>query len=327
MDTDDFIRRLPKVELHLHLEGAVPWDLVRANVSDPLPETPTWARADHRFATFDEFSDAMRLLIRSSLRTVDDYQLVSRRIFDSLERQNVRYVEISFGPDIAVANDLSPADVAAAIKSVIPASMFVRVFCGLHRRMPPRSGDAMLDDMFSSPDIDGLDLHGDETSGGALPFVDIFQQARIDGLMTKAHCGEIVGPTSIHEAIDALHVRRIEHGITACRDEALMERIRAERITLDLCVSSNLKLGVVESVAQHPIREFYRRGIRATVSTDDPTVFGCTLTSELRLLVDKLDFSLADLAALQVNGFEVARLPDEHRAAIFAEIAALKASL
>ena len=326
-DTDIFIQRLPKAEVHLHLEGAIPWDLVRARASEPLPATPAWTHSDHRFANWAEFSEAIRLPLRTVLHAIEDYRQTAQRIFDSLQQQNVRYVEISFGPDIVVEKGLRPADVAAAIKSVAPASMSVCVFCGLHRRMPPGPGDAMVDDIFGCSDIDGLDLHGSETSGRALPFADIFQQARDRGLMTKAHCGETVGPASIRETIDALHVQRLQHGVTACRDEALMQRIQAERITLDVCPTSNLKLGVVADIARHPIRDFHERGIRVTVNTDDPTVFGCTLSSELRLLVDRLDFSLRDLAALQVNAFEAAKMPDDRRAAILAEISALTASL
>ena len=117
-----------------------------------------------------------------------------------------------------------------------------------------------------------------------------------------------------------MQVTRIEHGTTAIEDEALMAHLAKEEITLDMCPSSNVKLQVVHDIAAHPIHQFHRRGIRVTVNTDDPAVFGSSLTNELYLLIERFAFSPADLAQLQVNAFQVAKLSPSKRDEILAEI-------
>ncbi len=172
--------------------------------------------------------------------------------------------------------------------------------------------------------LDGLDLHGDENLRGPEAYAELYALARARGLATKAHAGELAGPRSIRAVLDALQVKRIEHGITAIQDEALLARLADEAITLDLCPTSNLKLGVVQSAAEHPIRRFFERGVRVTVSTDNPTILGCSLTSELKLLVEHLGFSLPDLIQLQRNAFSAANLSATQRAAIMDELEALR---
>jgi adenosine deaminase len=124
----------------------------------------------------------------------------------------------------------------------------------------------------------------------------------------------------MQEIIDTLRLTRIEHGVTAMADEGLMSRLVAEAITLDMCPTSNLKLRVVEDITAYPIRQFHQRGIRVTVSTDNPTILGCSLTSELHLLVERFGFSLYDLAQLQINAFQAALMPAAMRAEILAEL-------
>jgi adenosine deaminase len=181
--------------------------------------------------------------------------------------------------------------------------------------------------MFDTPGLDGIDLHGDERACGPAPFAPMYAHARQRGFAVKAHAGELAGPHAIIDTLDALGVRRIEHGTTAIHDEALMTRLASEGITLDMCPSSNAKLRVVDSVATHPIRELHKRGVPVTVNTDDPTVFGCSLTGELRLLAKHLDFSPHDLAQLQRNAFWAADMPIATRAAALAEIDALVAHI
>jgi adenosine deaminase len=174
--------------------------------------------------------------------------------------------------------------------------------------------------LLNLPHLDGLDLHGDERAQGPAPFAALFTQARQKGLATKAHAGELAGPESMQTIIDTLHLTRIEHGLTASEDEALMARLVAEGITLDLCPSSNLKLRVVENISAYPIRQLYEQGVRVTVNTDNPTILGVTLNSELQLLVDRFGFSPADLARLQINAFQAALISPPTREAILAEI-------
>lgn len=320
MNIQEFIQALPKAELHLHIEGSIPWELTRAHANGALPEIPEWALPDHRFDDFLDFEAALQPGVHGVLASEENYYRVAGIVFENLVRQNVRYVEISFGAGIPPKQGLRCADVVAAIKRAAPEGLTVRVYGGFHRRDLCTVDDDLVTELFDIPDLDGIDLHGDERARNAAPFAEIFAYARERGLRTRAHAGELLGPVSIIEALDVLQVERIEHGTTAMHDEALIARLAAERITLDLCPMSNVKLRVVDSLAMHPIRRFMQQGIPVTVSTDDPAVFGCTLTDELHLLVDHLDMTRRELAELQRNAFQVADMPAAQRESILAEI-------
>jgi adenosine deaminase len=120
--------------------------------------------------------------------------------------------------------------------------------------------------------------------------------------------------------METLQLTRIEHGVTAILDEGLMSRLVTDAVTLDMCPTSNLKLRVVEDRAAYPIRQFHEWGIRVTVSTDNPTVLGCTLSDELQLLSEHFGFSPSDLVQVQANAFQVALIPVATRAELLAEL-------
>ena len=320
MKAIDFIRALPKAELHLHLEGALPWAMVRAASPNHLPETPVWWANGFRFDDFTHFKKAIAICYRDILTSLENYHRAAQAVFQNLAAQNVRYVEISFSLEWAITQKLRLADVVASIKRAAPPGLSVSVIGGLSREEAHLLTDDVLEAVFRTPTLDGLDLHGDERVCGSAPFADIFRHARQSGLRTKAHAGELVGPHSIADTLDLLQVKRIEHGTTAIRDKALMARLAEERITLDMCPWSNVRLRVVEHITDHPIREFHRRGIPVTINTDDPTVFGYSLTDEMLSLVENLRFTLPELAALQINAFRVADIPPATRQTLQAEI-------
>jgi len=168
--------------------------------------------------------------------------------------------------------------------------------------------------------LDGLDVHGDERTGDLRKFSGIFQEARSNGKITKAHAGEFGGPVSIHKTLDILRVKRIQHGIRAVKDASLVSRLVDEGITLDLCPWSNVKLGAVESLAGHPLPEFHRSGIRVSVNTDDPTLFGRTLTDEYCWLGKEMGLSYREIGAIASNPFKNAAMHDYIRDACRKEI-------
>lgn len=316
----EFINALPKAELHLHFEGTVPWEMVRACSSGNLPETPPWWADDFRFDDFTHFAQTLGMCYRPVLTSLDRYYEVAHKAFAQLASQNVRYVETSFSAEHAASLGLALADIVAVIKRAAPPNMVVCVYCGLLRTILRTLEDPLVQAIFATPNLDGLDLHGDESLQEAAPFADIFIAAKKQGLGVKAHAGELVGPASIYQALDLLQVTRIEHGTTAKEDNGLLQRLAQERIILDMSPWSNVKLNVVEGITVHPITEFYKQGILVTINTDDPVLFGYTLTDELQSLVTNLKFSLPDLAQLQRNAFKVAKISATQRASILKEI-------
>ena len=221
--------------------------------------------------------------------------------------------------------NLHVADVVAAIKAAEPAGLITRVFAALSQHKVEQTPPKVIESVLTTPGLDGLSLHGDETAQRTEAFVDAFIEAQRRGLSTKAHAGELMGPASVSAALDRLRVTRIEHGVRAVEDDALVARLAAEAITLDVCPWSNVRLNVVESLAVHPISRLHQRGVRVTINTDDPTVFGRTLTEELTSLVDDLGFTPIDLARFQANAFAVAAMPDDARESVLDEIDELRA--
>jgi adenosine deaminase len=326
MLVDDFIRALPKAELHLHLEGAIPWEIVR-EFGPENPETPIWWAEDYRFDDCTHFGEMMRRCHRPTLTSLENYRRIATGIFESLHAQNTRYVELSFSPEIAMHAKIEINDVAHAIKESAPEGMSVCAYCGINRQHIYTPDDEMIQAIIHAPDVDGIDLHGDERYGNTQHYAVIFDYARDNGKLTRAHAGELLGAEAVRDTLDYLKVTHIEHGVGASGDEDLLERIADEGITLDVCVTSNVKLRVIESIEAHPIRKLVDHGILVTINTDDPTLFGGTLTDELHMLVEKLDFSLAEIAQLQKNAFMIANIDDDQRDAVVDEIDALLESI
>ena len=323
MNTREFVQALPKAEMHLHIEGAVPWPLIRVASPDPLPERPPWWADDFRFDDVTGFRGASQLAIRNCLASVEGYARSAAAIFAGLAAQNVRYVELSFDADLVMSRGMAIDAVAATIKQAALAGLTVRTRAAFSQHKVDRLSAALIDAVVNATALDGIDLHGDERMTTTDHFAEAFERARRRGLATRAHAGELRGAESIVTALDALRVTRIAHGVRAIEDDALVKRLVAEGITLDMCPWSNVRLRVVPDLAAHPIRALHRRGVRITVSTDDPTIFGRSLTDELSSLVDDLGFSLADIAQFETDAFEVALINETERAGVVAEIAQL----
>jgi adenosine deaminase len=319
MLTREFVRALPKAELHLHLEGAVPWAMVRAHGGAGVAARPPWWAHDFRFDDFTQFRGAVQTCM-ACLVDARAYGDVAAAIFADLAAQNVRYVEISF--DIARVLDkaVEVADVVAAVAAAVPRGLAARVFAAFSQHKPEWTPPAVVETVLAAPGLDGISLHGDETVQSTARFADAFAEARRRGLATKAHAGELMGPDSVVKVLDLLGVRRIEHGVRAIEDGALVDRLVAEAITLDVCPWSNVRLGVVRDPTAHPIRALYDRGVPLTVNTDDPTVFGRTLSEEIASLIDERGFAPAEVARLQASAFTVAAMPAAARAAVLGEI-------
>ncbi len=315
---ETFLRDLPKAELHLHLEGAVPWERLRTWSEAPLPAQPPWWDRDHRFASFGEFVTAMRGTWRGYLNSPERITETAQGAFASLVAQNVRYVEISFGLG---AYSFPVGEVVAAIKQGEPPGLNVRVFAGISR---DRDLDWMLGlarEAVEADGLDGIDLHGDERAGRLEDFTGIYEVARERGLVTKAHAGELGGARSVRETVEVLGVARIEHGFRAAENLGVVDFLRDRGVMLDLCPWSNVKLQVVSDLAGHPLRVLHGAGIRVTVNTDDPTVFGQSLTDELRWLVTEMGLRARDVAAIAGNGFRAALIPAAERERYLGEIA------
>jgi len=166
----------------------------------------------------------------------------------------------------------------------------------------------------------GWSIGGDEINHPPEPFADVFAAARRAGLQVMAHAGEVVGPSSIWGAIDALGVRRVGHGIRSIEDPALIAYLRTRHIVLDVCPTSNVRTGAVSNLDAHPLRRLFDAGVPLTINTDDPVFFGTTLCDEYRLAAQRFGFTTDDLVQLALTGAQAAFLPEMDRLALTREL-------
>jgi adenosine deaminase len=305
-ETLAFIRALPKTETHLHLEGALPWELLSRLDADRYRDPPASWRDDFRFTSFAHFEQELLSYVFAWFVSPDRYHQAAQEVFARHLDQNVKYVETSFASGVVEFGGVDGRAAAEAIRAAVPPGLTVKIFLGIHRNGYNEKTRGFLEECVHWNALDGLDLHGPET----LPLEpwtgDLWKKARAAGKHTKAHAGEFAGPASVRQVLEELGVRRIEHGIRAIEDPDLVTRLRDDGIALDVCPISNVKLGVVESFEAHPLRALLDAGVLCTVSSDDPVSFGNSLTDEYVALATRMGFSRSELAAVALNGFRVA---------------------
>jgi len=318
---EKFIESLPKTETHLHIEGAIPWELFVERFPGEFPKVPEFRKTGYRYDCFAHFES---ILIDHALRIIkepSDYTEIARRIFQKHLDQNVRYVELSFHAGMIEFLQMPGKEIIEAIRSAVPPGLEVRIFMGMSRNSYSEYLGATLEDAVANWDVlHGIDLHGPED----LPILDwvprLWQVARANGRTLKAHAGEFGPAKNVASAVSKLGVKRIQHGIHASKDEEVMELLAGEGVTLDICPISNYKLRVFDQWENYPIREFMDRGIRCTISTDDPLSFANRLTDEYLALHREMNFSVSELVQLARAGFEVADLPEKEKITHLSEI-------
>lgn len=310
-----FIAALPKTENHLHIEGALPWHLLQA-ANPGKYETPpaSWA-PDFRFRDFAHFESELLGYAGDFFTSAQRYHDCARAVFADRLVRNIRYTEVSFASGCVDFMDLDGREVCDAIRAAVPAGLEVRIFLGIHHQGRTAKMAPVLEDALGWANLDGIDLHGPETAPLGDWAEEYWKRARDAGKFTKAHAGEFCGPDFIRHVVEKLGVSRIQHGVRAMEDPALLDLLRERAIALDVCPISNVKLGVVSSPERHPIRRILESGIVCTVSTDDPISFGNTLEEEYLFLARHLDFSENELASLAGNGFRTALASGEWRRA------------
>ncbi len=318
--TADFIHRLPKTETHLHIEGALPCELLQKLDPEAFTEPqPCWA-SDFKWKCFEDFEAHLIDHAVQWFTTPERYHEAAQVIFAKHLEQNVRYVETSFHAGMIEFLGLPGPEIVNAIRSAAPEGLEVRVFMGMARNCYNDILAPVLEECVNWEGLAGIDLHGVEYLPLESWTPKLWEKARAHGLETKAHAGEFGPADHVREAIEVLGVRRIQHGIRAIEDDPVVELAIQSGATFDVCPISNVKLDVVENIEDHPIRQFFDRGLRCTVSTDDPFSFGNTVEDEYAALSGGLHFSNEELKQIAKNGFDVALVDESTRAQWIAEL-------
>ena len=316
---DEFIRRMPKVELHLHLEGSfAPRTLLelaqRNRVSIPARDEQELLRLLN-YRDFGQFLAVFMELARAIV-TGDDFERLAYELGADLARQKVRYAEVMLSPmqHLKRGVDLYEAlagTAAGFARAQYEHGVLVGIVLDLGRQYGPEAAWQVLETAQRAAPLGvvGWSIGGNEIGYPPEPFAEVFAAAKQAGFGLMAHAGEVAGPESVWGAIDALGVTRIGHGIRSVDDPLLLVALRERSITLDVCPSSNLSTGAVASWEEHPFPKLLAAGVPLTINSDDPTFFATSLNEELRHGVRKFGLGPDDLCQLMLNAARAAFLP------------------
>lgn len=298
-----FFNDMPKIELHLHLEGAIPipalWTLVEKYGGTQEVATPEDLEARFQFKDFAHFINTW-IWKSGFLRAYDDFVHITREVAKDLAAQNIRYLEASFSPGDYAEAGLDPVGIADAVVAgaeEVKDLIDIRFVADLNRNLGPEKGMEMLKGIAAQKHerILGIGLGGMEQGFPPEPYEAVYAHARSLGLHTTAHAGEAEGPASIWGAINTLQVERIGHGVRCVEDPALVEALASRKIPLEVCPISNLRTRVVERIEDHPIRRIFDAGIPVSISTDDPKMFNNSLAQEFAVLHETFGFTQKEL--------------------------------
>ena len=306
-----FIRDLPKVELHLHLEGAIPLNALLQLIEKYSGKGfITHKELEQKF-TYTDFIHFLDIWYwkNSFIREYEDYQFISERVALNLIEQNVRYAEIYFSPADFSKKNSQPQEIAIAIRKGLNRysdRITINLIPDLVRDNNPKF--QLLEQLYEVKDqgLIGIGLGGDEASFPPKLFTEVYQKAKTLGFQTTCHAGEAAGPDYIWQAIRDLHIDRIGHGTNAFKDPELVQYLINNQIPVEMCPISNVRTASVTSLKEHPIYEFYKKGMLVSVNTDDPKMFNTTLEKEYTSLVDTFNMDLIDIYNLAQNSIKSA---------------------
>ncbi len=320
--------QLPKVELHVHLEGSIPLaalqQLVQKYDGAEAPNAEELA-ARFRYRDFPHFIETWVWKNRY-LRELADFTFISRAVAEHWRAQNIRYVEAFCSPVDFHSRGLPTLKLLAAIRQGLDSvpGIVVQLVVDLVRDFGPDQGARVLEECAHARELGviGIGIGGSEQTFPPEPWAAVYARARQLGLHTSAHAGEAAGPASIWGALDTLRVERIGHGTRAFEDPSLVAALAERQVPLEMCPLSNLRTGVVKTLREHPIVDFHRRGLLVTVNTDDPAMFGNSLAQEYALLVSELGMQRSEVLQLIRNAVDASWMPAAEKTELHAELAA-----
>ncbi|MBN1537258.1 MAG: adenosine deaminase [Anaerolineales bacterium] len=302
---------IPKIELHLHLEGAIPhyalWELCQKYGGDAA--VPSLEALVKRFEYID-FPHFIQTWVWKNqfLREYEDFTFIAEHVARELASQNILYAEVFYSPPDFFRFGLETQKITEAIRlglSRVP-EIEIALVPDVVRDFGPQKAMQTLKEIEEVKDMGviGIGLGGSEHDYPPEAFESVFEEARCLGFHTSAHAGEAAGAESIWGAIRCLKPDRIGHGTRAFEDEALLDYLVEHQIPLEVCPISNVCTGVVSRIEDHPVRDYFRRGILVTINTDDPTMFNDSMAKEYQTLGESLGFSLADIRKLVNNAVQ-----------------------
>lgn len=366
--TMDLIRKLPKTDLHVHLDGSIRLETIlnladKYNIRLPANDIVELKKAivvDENCASLVDYLKAFDVTLKV-LQTDEALELAAFELAEDAARENVRYMEVRFAPILHTNNLMSLEQIISSVVEGLKRAEKTYniqtglIICGMRhfnsdvslmsKRLQDRLStynDQELAELLAletakiavkmskkEPKIMGFDLAGAENGFPAKDFYRAFQEIISGHLSITVHAGEAYGPDSIEQAVKYCHAHRIGHGTRLGESKSdnenlptLYQYFKDKRIPLEVCVTSNVQTKTVNSIKEHPIRQFYDDNLRITICTDNRLVSNVTVSDEYFKLVNDLDFKKKDIEKLLIYGFESIFLPYEKRKQLFYEVKA-----
>ena len=331
---ESFIARLPKAELHLHLEGSIRPETLREMAKGKSllrREVTRWIsrRRAERFH-YGDFKGFLKSfgVVALLLKSPEDYALATTRLAEWLAAQNARYAEVILSAGVVLWKKQSVDEVFDAVERAAREARArtdvrlqwifdaVRQFGVEHAREVLRWAI-----IFRERGVVALGIGGDEAAGPPELFTNIFREAREAGLRLTAHAGESVGPDSIRKAVELLGAERIGHGLSAIQDPEVMALLRDRRIPLEVCPTSNVATGLVKRLQDHPLPRFLEAGLAVTLNSDDPAMFGTSLQDEFVRSAQAFSLTRQQIVGLCENSIRYSFLPETEKQPLLHQLA------
>jgi aminodeoxyfutalosine deaminase len=314
-----FVASLPKADLHLHLEGSIdPSTLLELRKRHGREGTLAEMEQLYRYRDFPGFLQAFKT-VTEDLKTAEDYELITYQLMKKLKAENVLHAEVCVSVGICLYRK---QDFAALFEGLERGRdrgqrefgiSLLWIFDAV-RQFGAEAARSVFELAASYRDrhVVGIGIGGDEQKAPPELFREVYAYASESGLRLTAHAGEYAGAESIWGALN-LRAERIGHGLTAAQDPELVEELATRQIPVEVCLTSNLRTGCCTSLAEHPVRNYFDQGVMITLNTDDPAMFGTSLTREYQLAQQSFAFTDEHLRELARNSFEASFLPAERK--------------
>lgn len=284
-------QKLPKIELHLHLDCSLSYKVVQQ-----LDPAITFEEYQQSFIAPPRCTDLADYITRAVkgfelMQTKEQLQLVTLDLFDQLKADNVIYAEIRFAPLLHIAKGLTPTEVVRAVNEAVAEGIQLTgvqagiILCTLRHYYEEQSMETVeLVKQFKGTHVVAFDIAGDEAGFPIDSHVQAFQFAIENSIPCTAHAGEAKGPESVWETLQHFHPSRIGHGVRSAEDEKLLDFLKNKNIHLEVCPSSNIQTNIYDSIKQHSADKIYRHGVSMSINTDARTVTPTTLSREYSIL-------------------------------------------
>ena len=329
MDNSEFIKDLPKAELHLHIEGSLEPELMfdlaqRNHVRIPF-ESVEEVKSAYNFTCLQDFLD-IYYAGANVLRTSEDFYDLTYAYLKKAQQDQIRHVEIFFDPQTHTQRGIPFETVLKGIDGALKQGekdfgiSFHIIMCFL-RHLSEEEAFSCLKQALPYKDlILGVGLDSSEKGNPPEKFKNVFEQARTEGFLAVAHAGEEGPHENIRAAIEILKVDRIDHGNSIIQNEELQQKVKNLQLALTMCPLSNLKLRVCQTLNNHPAKELLDQGLMVTINSDDPAYFGGYVNDNYLALSEALGLSQRDLANFAVNSFKGSFLPEDRKRQLIQEV-------